>query len=130
MPDHPAGRVRPDNLGSVRAALHELHEACAQEIAALTGVQVSAVRTALSRLCHAREIFVCAWRHDDIGGRMYIRAVYRHGQGKTPPRPRPLTRTEHNRRYRARTAVVAAASVFTLSIPIGRRTLAIHKDQP
>lgn len=54
------------------------------------------------------------------GLRKYTRALYVAGPGRDAPRPKPLTKADHNQRSYARLKG-AASSVFALGVPIKQR---------
>lgn len=85
----------------------------AREVAEDLGIEVDHARAAISRM-HGSTLRICAYRRDTDGGRLYPRPVYAMEAGVDAKPPRRLSRTEYNRRYRARTRGMVN-SVFNLA---------------
>lgn len=78
---------------------------------------VTKALTAMRRAAHPEfRIHITAYVHDDGIGRYYPRPVYAIGPGREPPRPKPLTHSERQRRSLARRKPVGGLvnSVFAL----------------
>lgn len=93
----------------------------------LPEMQDTLIRVCLANLKgaggHKQVIRISAWVRDygPDGQRFYLRAVYSVGTAPDAKRPKPLTNTEYNRRYRAKAKTIAArpCSVFDLPRAMG-----------
>lgn len=92
----------------------------AQDIARELGVRIEIARGMCGKAKAARQIRIVAWRRDEDGGRLYVRAVYTAGHGRDAIKPAPLTRLEYNRRHRDRKRR-AVPSVWALAVPVDHR---------
>lgn len=109
--------------GLIRQLLRDVGPMTGSEIYRLTASMMTRanVTKALTEMRRAARpegrVHITAYVHDDGIGRYYPRAVYAIGPGREPPRPKPLTYGERNRRSAARRKPVTGLvnSVFDLA---------------
>ena len=106
----------------IRDCIAEIGPCSMREITAYTGIPLPLVSSKLGAMRESKpkQIFIAAWRRDEDGGRLYIRALYKLGDRGDRQKPPPLTRSDYNQRAKARFKTVLT-SVFDLAIPAHAR---------
>jgi hypothetical protein len=101
--------------------LRELGPMTRLELQEQTGIPPSSMGQLISSLHRpcarfGKRVHIVRWVRSIEGTRDYLRPVYAYGDGKDAPKPRKVSRTESNRRYRERMhARYTSSSVFRLA---------------
>ena len=106
----------------LRAVLLEQGPLHCQELAEVFDLPSHIVRAKIGKLraTWPGEIRIAEWRREEWHGHLYPRACYGVGAEPDAPRPRPLTRSQYNRRYKG-TVKHQVNSVWALATRVADR---------
>lgn len=106
---------------TVIAAVKEHGPISSHELSQMLGMPLNAVSGCITRRRDLHQIRIAGWSRDEGSSCTRLQALYGPGTEPDEKKPKPMSRTQINKRYRERQRKASINSVFALGIPVNAR---------